>query len=246
MKSLMLILLSMSMVMAAPENKGDEAFDKGDFAKAVEHYQKALETKTDDLMLKYNLGTAMYKAGNLEESVNILREVAIRGDQSLAKKAWYNSANVLFRKAMGQNEIPKKIAGLKESIVSYKEMLKVKFDDSKLNHKGVKNLEFAQLKLKEAIDQQKENQQQDDQDQKDQPKPSEEAKKVLAKAMSLTAQGLYDDAVSLLSDIIEKDETASNYKSHLQRLEDLSDISKGIRPERNFDHSNLDEDMEVI
>ena len=68
----------------------------------------------------------------------------------------------------------------------------------------------------------------------------------MAKALDLVAKGMYKDAKALLSDLIDRDETAASYKSHLQRIEDLVDISEGKRPERSFDHSNHDNDLEVI
>ncbi len=218
-------------------------FNEQKYSEALGLYQEIQKENPQDITLHFDLGTTYYKMGKFEQAVSELKMSSLSPDSALAAKSWYNLGNTQFRLANQGAQAPEKIKGLKEAIASYKMALETNFDYSKAR----RNLEYAQAKLKEAIDQQKEEQKENKDEESDPPpKPSENAKREFEKAMRLMAQGLYRDAKGVLQAVIEDDETAQTFQSHLQRLEDVIDIHEGRKPERQINHSNLDNELGVI
>jgi ATP-dependent Clp protease ATP-binding subunit ClpA len=87
----------------------------------------------------------------------------------------------------------------------------------------------VQARIKELLERQKQDQKQQGNPQKP-PEPSEEAKRVLARAMQLTQERRYAEAKTLLEDLIQKDRTAAGFQPYVQRLDDVLKILRGETP----------------
>jgi tetratricopeptide (TPR) repeat protein len=187
--------------------QGNKAYGEGDFDLALQRYAEGLLDAPESQML------------------------AILGDNaSLSAKAWYNLGNAYFRKgefALQQGK-QEGLSDYREALAAYKKSLEIR-PDSKA---AKRNIEVVQARIKELMERQKQdqNQQQQQGPQKPPPEPSEEAKRILARAMQMTAQRRYAEAKALLEDLLIKDATAESYKSHVQRLDDVLKIMRGETP----------------
>lgn len=138
--------------------EGNRNFQKGDYSAAEKDYRKALEINKESVNGQFNLGTAVYKEKNFEESANIFTGL---GEKSSGKQekaeVFHNLGNSLLE---GQQ--------YEKSIEAYKQALRNNPADLDSKY----NLEYARLKLQ----QQQQQQQQDkkDQEKKDQDKKDEE------------------------------------------------------------------------
>lgn len=238
------LVLGVSVVFARPINDGNKLFAAGDYAGALEKYMKAREAEPAEPILFYNIGTCQYKLGNYEEAKKELESAVRMPDKNLAAKAAYNLANTHFRVGERAAEPSEKIAAWRESIAYFKKAIDLNndFENAK------KNVEIVQRKLKEEIDKQKENQDQNQNQDNDQKQPplSEKAKEILARALQLSKDGKYEEAKSLLENIIAEDETAGQLSSYVQRIDDVIEIKAGRKPKAKIDASNTDNDLEVI
>lgn len=146
--------------------KGNEAYEKKEYEKAVMNYRQATVKGPGNAIAQYNLGNALYKNKKADEAVNAyenaLANYATKADKA---KAFYNKGVVL----QNNKKLP-------ECIEAYKNALKLNPDD-----------EDARLNLQQALQQQKQEQKKDkenkeqkkpkeDQQQKNKEKPKEEEK----------------------------------------------------------------------
>jgi tetratricopeptide (TPR) repeat protein len=82
-------------------NAGDQYFDQGLYAKAIEEYQQAVKIKPDWALAHNNLGLAYAKAQQLESAIREYNE-AIKLDPKIAE-AYYNLASIYYdRRAFPQ------------------------------------------------------------------------------------------------------------------------------------------------
>ncbi|MEO7306097.1 MAG: VWA domain-containing protein [Ferruginibacter sp.] len=136
--------------------KGNEAYEKKEYDKAIINYQQATEKAPANSTAQYNMGNALYKNKKTDEAVqayeNALSNAISNADKA---KAFYNKGVVL------QNN--KKLA---ECIEAYKNALKLDPQD-----------EDARQNLQRALQQQKEQQKKDDKDKKEEKKPKDDKKK---------------------------------------------------------------------
>lgn len=238
------LLFSAVIVYSSVLSDGNKAFSEEKYEEALQYYLKAQVDMPESQLLQYNLGTCYYKLSKYDKSVEILKQSAMGDDSLISRNAMYNLGNTYYR--MGQQEeSPKnKISQYKESIA----ILKKSLDYDSEYEKAKRNIEYIQIKLKEELDKHKQEQDKQDQEQDKQkpPPPSDAAKEALAKALQLVKQGLYNDAKAVLEKVIQSDETASFLTSYVQKIQDVIDISNGIKPSSPVDDSNQANDLEVI
>lgn len=227
---------------ARPINDGNKLFAAGDYAGALKKYMEARESEPANPFLFYNIGTCQYKLGNYEEAKKELESAIRMPDKNMAAKAAYNLANTYFRIGENGKEGSERIAAWREAVGYLKKAIDL--DNNFENAK--KNVEIVQRKLKEELDKQKENQDQNQDNDQKQPPMSEKAKAALARALQLSKDGKYDEAKSLLENIIAEDETAGQLNSYVQRIDDIIEIKAGRKPKAKIDASNTDNDLEVI
>ncbi len=127
--------------------KGNALFEEKP-NEAVAAYRKAMEVAPESKMVKYNLGTALVKTGEMEEARNLLAKVAAGQGSALQRgHALHNLGNSF----MEEQDYGK-------AIDAYKQSLKLNPQDDETRY----NLAYAMLKQQEN-EQQQQDQQQDQQ-----------------------------------------------------------------------------------
>lgn len=230
---------------AGPLEKGTKAYERGDYKKAQQYYLEAQSKEGLNPTAHYNLGTALFRQKKYKDAVASFKQALNGADSLVSRNSYYNMGNSQFRAGEGLQKPKEKIGAYKEAIASYKKSLEWEggYEKSK------RNIEFVQIKLKEEIDKQKEqqkNQDNQDQNKEDKPPMSDYAKKMLARAMQLAQQELYQDAKGVLEKVMEEDETAETFSTYIQRIQDIIDINAGKKPQAPIDNSNVDNELEVI
>lgn len=228
-----------SSVWGGPIREGNRLYEQGDYSAALEQYLAARATEKDSSRVRFNVGTALYKNGKFAESVQELAPLIGGSDSSLAANAAYNSANARFR--MGEQlQGGERIAAWREALA----LLKRSLDFNPQHEPAKKNAEIMARRLKLEVAQQQ-NQKQDGEDGK-QPPLSEAAKKARDKALELSRQGRYTEALSVLQKALEAEPEATALNPYIQRIQDVMDIRAGKKPEKIPDASNALNELEVI
>ncbi|WP_319406433.1 VWA domain-containing protein [uncultured Desulfosarcina sp.] len=158
-KTLIPMLLAATLVMPAlparanDTSQGIQAYEKGDYEKALKHFTDAQLNAPDKPESLYNVADAFYKTGNYDAAVEHYQKVLESDDKALKEKALYNLGNAEFRRG-----------NAKAAIDRYKAALVLDPDDRLTKE----NMEF----VKKALEQQQKQQPSDDkkQDKKDQAK----------------------------------------------------------------------------
>ncbi|MBL0060494.1 MAG: tetratricopeptide repeat protein [bacterium] len=151
---LLVIAVAFAELPSREVNKGNKAAQSGQTDQAQYHYVKALENHADTSTVMYNLGNAMYDAGEFERAMKIYSGAidSTRTPEQL-ERAYYNMGNASFQAQK-----------FDEAIASYIEALRndPNDDDAK------QNLELAlRMKKKSEEQQQQQTQDQNKQDQQD-------------------------------------------------------------------------------
>ncbi|MDD4603631.1 MAG: tetratricopeptide repeat protein [Bacteroidales bacterium] len=134
--------------------QGNRKFEKGDYKEAEKDYRKALELNKGSVKGQFNLGTAVYKNHNFDESVKIYSNLAEKNnDKKIQSKVMHNLGNSLLQ----SKEYEKSITAYKKALMN-----DPKDKDTKYN------LEYAKMMLKKQQEQQNKKNQDKKDDKKDQ------------------------------------------------------------------------------
>ncbi len=202
--------------------KGNEAYEKKQYDKAVENYTQAIAKNPANMTGQYNLGNALYKNKKSEEAIQAY-DKAIQNAISATDKAraFYNKGVVL------QNS--KK---LEECIEAYKNALKLtpNDDDARQNLQKALQKQKEQQQKQQKQDQKKDDQKssENDQQQKQQEKPENNNNK--------KNQSSNPDEQSKLS----KQEAEEKLKALLQNEKNLQEklrkVNAGtpVKPEKDW------------
>ena len=133
-----------------------------DFESDLEKYEKAVEKDPDSDVANYNLGTAYYRKGEYEKSIDSFMKSLNTEDREIEAKAIYNMANSKYKMGslQAERDLNSAIGHYKESLDYYRRAMELDESDrdAKYNH------ELVEKKLKILLDKMK-NQQQQDQEQ---------------------------------------------------------------------------------
>ena len=148
--------------------EGNEYYDKGNFAKALESYEVALQLDPSSQIATYNKALALLNmAGEdtkgsendpRQQAAQLLEQVGnacMASDSTLAEKAFYNLGNMAYNDQ-----------DYGKSIERYKQALRINPD----NNRTRQNLRLAQLKKQE----QDQNKDKDKQDQQQEPQQQQQ------------------------------------------------------------------------
>jgi len=145
--------------------EGNSQFEDANYQEAEIEYRKSLTEKPAYYKGTFNLGDAMYKQENYEESGKLFNEAAeISTDSDIKADAYYNSGNSF----LSENKF-------KDSMEAYKKSLRLRPDNQDAKY----NLEYARQKLNEQQQQQQDQNKDDknkDQDKKDKDKKDQDKK----------------------------------------------------------------------
>ena len=155
--------------------QGNEAYESGNYDRALAFYNDASANAPDAAEVAFNKGAALYQKQDLQGAVEAFQDAAIQATEpELGGRAKFNLGNCAFRQAQAQRE-----ADIKQSIETCRTSIDNYQDALQLNPKmknAAENIEIARLYLKSLLDEQQQ-QQQDQQDQeknKDQQENSDE------------------------------------------------------------------------
>lgn len=176
MKIVFTIFILFISIMGFAQNgeivKGNRYFKEGNFDKAAEAYQKAVNKKTGPVA-QYNLGNAQYKKEQQTEAIQSYDAAAAEAtDPEMKAKALYNKG-VLYHQA---KKLP-------EAIDAYKQALRLTPEDPEIR----KNLQLALREKKQQDPQQqqqqkpKEQKPKEDKKQQEPPKPQPQKSKLTKK-----------------------------------------------------------------
>ena len=159
--------------------QGNRKFDRGEYKEAEKDYRKALELNKESVKGQFNLGAAVYKNNNFEESAKIYSNLAEKNtDREIKSKIFHNLGNSFLQ----SKEYEKSIMSYKNALMNDPKNLDTKY-----------NLEYAKMMLKKQQQQQqkqddkkddkkdqkdKKDQNKDQNKNQDQQKPPQEQKKI--------------------------------------------------------------------
>jgi len=154
-----LLMLTLTVVDARGEDhidlvkKGNEAFQKGNYKKALEYYHRAETDLPESPELDYNVAGALHQDGGYEQAVDKYTRALNTTDINLEASAHYNLGNTYFR----MEDYP-------NAIKSYENTLSINPNDMDAKY----NLELARKMLKDQMQPQQQDQQQQQKQQQEQ------------------------------------------------------------------------------
>ena len=116
--------------------KGNAAYQKKEFDKALEHYRAAEIDHPESEKLQYNLGNALYQTGNFPDAAGRYEKALAKLPVTDQAKGYYNIGNVLYREGKWE-----------EAIGAYKKALELNPNDEDAKY----NIEFVRQKIKENL-----------------------------------------------------------------------------------------------
>jgi Ca-activated chloride channel homolog len=126
---------------ASGENrKGIEAYEKGDYSAALNHFIEAQLKDPDKPEIFYNIGNAYYKLNDFQSAEKSYEQAMKTDKPELRQKILYNIGNSKYRMNM-----------LDQAISGYEDALKINPQD----HDARQNLEFVKKKLEQQKKEQK-------------------------------------------------------------------------------------------
>ena len=145
--------------------KGNDAYRKGDFGKAIEAYKDALRKEPENNTARFNLANALQRQNETNESKKNYNEIIAKTDQnSLKSESQYNKALAYLKEK-----------DLMNAIASFKESLKENpsDDDARENLQKALN-DLKKQKQQNQPQSKKQQQQQNPQKEKKQPPVNKE------------------------------------------------------------------------
>jgi Ca-activated chloride channel family protein len=167
----LLLLATAGSARAATIDHAQSDYKKGDYAKALEDYQKAVEKDPDRQDLQYNLGGAAYKAGEFNQAEEAFHKALDTPDLKLQENSYYNLGNAQFKhgESVQKTDNKQTMQLWQQALDSYDASLKLnKTADAQHNYDLVK-------KKLEQLKQQQQQQQQNKKDSKSDQKDSKDS-----------------------------------------------------------------------
>jgi len=148
--------------------QGNRLYEQEKFDEAIKQYDQALVDSPEALEPRFNKANSYYRLDDLEEAMNLYREVAAESkDMKLVTKAKYNLGNCSFQEGSKQRDsnLQKAIEDMESAIGHWRGVL----DIDPENEKAARNIEVARLTIKDLLDQLKNQQEQQDSNQPSDP-----------------------------------------------------------------------------
>ena len=167
--ALLALLAGIASTQAATPQSAEQAYQKGDFAKAEQEYAATAAKQPAKTDLQVNTGSAAYKAGDYAKAATGFQQ-SLKTDQvPVQQDAFYNLGNTQYR--LGQKtekaNPQETIKTWEEAVKSYDAALQITANDTKARH----NRDLVQRKIEQLKKQQEQKKQdQQKQDNKDQAK----------------------------------------------------------------------------
>lgn len=162
--AVLVLVLGLSSMRVLASNSGAlRDYKRGQYDKALQEYQSALERKSNDPRLQFNTGAAAYRAQKFDEAIKRFSEALNSPDLNLQQSAYYNRGNTLYY-AGEQLQDPSKRSELwKKSVKDFESALKLNPQDADAKF----NQEVVKKRLQELQQQQQKQPQNDKKDKDD-------------------------------------------------------------------------------
>jgi len=235
-----MLLFSPALVFASVAgevNKANALYRQGKFDDSIGLYQKAEDRDHKSPVIKYDLGTALYKKGDYEGSLEYLQEAAADKDIKLRSKAEYNLGNVLYKSGIQKEKtnVDAAIKSLQEALARYGQTLadEPKDGDALFNQDFVKK-EIERLKQKKQQQQRNQQQQQkQDQQRKDQKDQQSQGAKQKPQESRQAQQSKPKD---------QKDKPSASSESQAQKQQ--NEKSRAEEGQKEFDRKEAQDQLE--
>src|SRR5437879_1662757 len=70
--------------------EGNQLFKEGNYESAANKYKEALNADQESDVINFNLGTALYKNGKYQDTIDHLQKSLLTQDKQLQEKSYYN------------------------------------------------------------------------------------------------------------------------------------------------------------
>lgn len=165
----LILWLACATAFASPR-AGLREYQAGQFDRALQEFERALEKHPDDPRLHFNAGAAAYRDGRFDVAADHFAKASGAPDLKLQEDAFYNLGNALYRRGEASGDPKKAVQDWETALKQYEHALKLNTNnaDARFNH------EFVKRRLEELKRQQPPQPQQgrSDQNQSDQQNPS--------------------------------------------------------------------------
>lgn len=151
-----LLVFSLS---TSPAATGYEAYQSGDYQKAMADFETRLQTSPDSTKLQFDAGAASYKLGDFGKAVDHFTKALLADDQKLRENASYNLGNALVRRGESAQGSEEKKADWKNAIQHYTEALNLQ----PKNKRAEENREIVKKMLEDLEKKEEEQKKQDEQ-----------------------------------------------------------------------------------
>ncbi len=151
-------LVACGRAVPQANQRGNEAFETGDYGVAVQAYEEAGEQAPKIAEPDYNSANAKYRAETYEDAEKGYTDALLKADEDLARQSVFNLGNAYFQTEKYE-----------EAVEAYKEALRLAPDDLDAKH----NLELA-LRQLEQPELQQDEQPQSEQQEGEQPEDPDE------------------------------------------------------------------------
>jgi Ca-activated chloride channel homolog len=120
-------------------------YEAGRYAEAQQLYRQLLDQNPNDPRLHFNLGTAAYRAGDLEQALRSFTNSLTAPDLRLQQKSFYNLGNALYQLGETAEPTPAKSQLWKNAARSFEAALKLNPQDADSQN----NLDYVRRRLEE-------------------------------------------------------------------------------------------------
>ena len=107
--------------VAGDVNKANDLYRQGKFDDSLKLYQEALDQDDKSAVVKYDLGTALYKKGDYAKALGYLEQAAQDKNIKVRPKAEYNLGNDLYKSGIQKENtnVDEAIKTLQEALGQY-------------------------------------------------------------------------------------------------------------------------------
>ncbi|MCX8091161.1 MAG: tetratricopeptide repeat protein, partial [Verrucomicrobiae bacterium] len=140
---------SVATALASPR-AGLREYQAGQYDRALQEFERALEKRPDDPRLHFNAGAAAYRDRRFDVAADHFAKASTAPDLKLQEDAFYNLGNALYRRGEAAGDPQKAIQDWQAALKQYEHALKLNTNnaDARFNH------EFVKRRLEELKQQQ--------------------------------------------------------------------------------------------
>lgn len=177
----------------------EEAFKKGDFENAISSFRLLTDSLgIEDDAIFLNLANSYFHQNDTTNAEQYYSRV-LSSDNAQMRSLAYQQMGVLHQQ---KNKIDLALSDFKASLKSNPEN-----EDARYNYELLKKMANEQ--------------EQEQQDENKDIEPSEYAKQLKAQADNLVKQNMFNQAMSMMQEGLQKDETVAAYNSFISKLNDV-------------------------